>query len=195
MIINSLAIIFIFATLSCTDPEVAKKEHFNSGLAHLEKNEMSAAIIEFKNAIQIDPTYADAYFQLGKAYIKGEKAEAAITAFEKAVELKPAFEEESAILLARAYAMKGEFDTALDKLDAVLKEEADNALLHDTLGAIYLGKQDTVKSRVHLEKALEFDPMLVSAHINIDWYRLLYLLVELVLEQAKPLLPVPLHLL
>ncbi len=42
----------------CSNPEKEKAEAFDKAMAYVEKGENKAAIIELKNAIQIDPKYA-----------------------------------------------------------------------------------------------------------------------------------------
>ena len=161
------AFIFLLSALSCTDPVASKKKHYNNGLAHLETKDISTAIIEFKNVIQIDPMHADAYFHLGKAYLLAGKFDSAIMAFEKATDINPSIEKDSGLFLARAYMMTGELDKALVKLNTVSKEKAGDAEVLNVFGSIYLRKKETVKAKDYFNKALKANPMLVSSHINL----------------------------
>ncbi len=54
-----------------------KEEHWNTGCAYLDKGQYEAAVSEFKEAINIDPIYADAHCGLGRAYLAQGNLEAA----------------------------------------------------------------------------------------------------------------------
>ena len=118
-ILCAAALIFFLSSLSCTDPVTTRNKHFNKGLAHNESNNINAAIIEFKNAVQIDPMHVESYVQLGKAYLLAGKINAAIETFEKASDINPSIIEDLEVPLARSYMMKGELDKALDRLNAI----------------------------------------------------------------------------
>ena len=56
---------------SCSgDPTVRKRQHLQKGQEYLTSGQVNAAVIEFKNAIQIDPNFAEGYYALGLAYLK-----------------------------------------------------------------------------------------------------------------------------
>jgi Tfp pilus assembly protein PilF len=50
---------------SCGSMEDKKTKYFERGNAFFEKDDYVKARMEFKNAIQIDPRYAEAYYMLG----------------------------------------------------------------------------------------------------------------------------------
>src|SRR5512141_1586041 len=55
--------------LGCSeDPEVKKQRHFSRGEEYLSKHNFDEAIIEFRNAIQVAPRFAEAHNRLGRAY-------------------------------------------------------------------------------------------------------------------------------
>ena len=47
------------------DPEKKKAVHYEKAMAYVQEKNPSAAIIELRNAIQLDPKYAEARNQLG----------------------------------------------------------------------------------------------------------------------------------
>ena len=59
----------MFVASSCQNKEAKKEaqkqEHYQKGLTFKQEGKLSEAIIEFKNAIQQDPNFANAYYQLG----------------------------------------------------------------------------------------------------------------------------------
>ena len=65
MIRSFIRNVFIFGTMlalaGCSGPDAKKAKFFAKGKELLEKGDLVKAKLEFKNAIQIDPKYADAY--------------------------------------------------------------------------------------------------------------------------------------
>ena len=86
-----LAVIFTIALLfsGCSDPEKKKVAHYNKGMEYVEKEEWKTAIAELKNAVLIDPKYADARYQLGLAYIKDNQPKNAFREMLRATSLNP----------------------------------------------------------------------------------------------------------
>ena len=56
--------------MACSGPEEKKLKFYNKGKALYEKGDYVKAKLEFKNAIQIDPKYADAYYMMGMIAFK-----------------------------------------------------------------------------------------------------------------------------
>ena len=54
---------------SCASDEEKKAAHFEKGLAYFEKGDYKAARLEFKNAIQIDAKYTQAYQKLASIWM------------------------------------------------------------------------------------------------------------------------------
>jgi cytochrome c-type biogenesis protein CcmH/NrfG len=78
--------------LGCSeDPEAKKQRHFSRGEEFLSKQKADEAIIEFRNAIQVAPAFAEGHNQLGRAYQRKSWMFDARSEFQKAIELKPDF--------------------------------------------------------------------------------------------------------
>ncbi len=60
--------LIILLLLGCSSADEKKNAHFQKGIEYHEKGDTSAAILEFKNAVQIDPKFAEAYAELAFAY-------------------------------------------------------------------------------------------------------------------------------
>jgi len=64
-------------------------DKFNDGITAFNKNDMDTAIALFKESLQLDPNWADSYFQLGMSQLnKGLNAEAIVN-LNKYLELQP----------------------------------------------------------------------------------------------------------
>jgi len=78
MMIKKIALTFLTAfiaimMLACESPEEKKMNAFNRGEAFYEKGKYAEAKLEFKNAIQVDPEFTEAYYKLGMAEFKQGK--------------------------------------------------------------------------------------------------------------------------
>src|SRR5450755_2659293 len=69
-LVLTLTIVAALLTGCSRDPTVRKQKYFESGQRYYEKGQYREAAIQFSNAIQQDPRYADAHFQLGRTYLK-----------------------------------------------------------------------------------------------------------------------------
>ena len=67
----------------------AADRHLNRGIALLEKQEVDAAIAEFKAAINVKPNFAAAFNAMGLALERKGEGLAAVESFRKATELDP----------------------------------------------------------------------------------------------------------
>ena len=56
---------------SCTrDPNVRKRRFLESGNRYSKQGKLREAAIQYANAVQIDPRFAEAHYQLGETYLK-----------------------------------------------------------------------------------------------------------------------------
>src|ERR1700685_280372 len=86
----SLLILALAFLAGCSrDPNVRKVKYLNSGEKYLSKGKLNEAIIEFRNALEIDPRYAAAHYQLARAYVSFRNPEAAYREFQETVTLDP----------------------------------------------------------------------------------------------------------
>lgn len=95
MLINRLAsITFIFILVvsfsGCSSPEKKKEQHYMKAMEYIKKDETSAAVLELRNAIQIDPKYAEARYQLGLLYLKQNDPRNAFAELQRTASLDPA---------------------------------------------------------------------------------------------------------
>ena len=76
-------------TACSRDPNTRKQKYLQSGQRYFEKGQYSEAAIEFVNALQIDPNYAQAHYQLAETYLKTQQPTRAYQEFVRTVELQP----------------------------------------------------------------------------------------------------------
>ena len=76
------------ATASCS-PEKRKARYLARGEEAMQKSKYAEASILFRQALQVDPRFVEAYYQLGLASIKLHQGKSAYDALERAAELAP----------------------------------------------------------------------------------------------------------
>src|SRR5215471_5412152 len=71
------------------DPNVRKQKYFESGQRYFDKGQYREAIIQFKNAVQIDSTYGNAHYRLAQTFLKLEQWSSAYQELGRTIELQP----------------------------------------------------------------------------------------------------------
>src|ERR1700735_2899196 len=71
------------------DPQKAKAKYLASGQSYMKDGKYGDAVIEFRNALRLDPRFVDAYYQLAQADLAQNDWNAAYTSLEKAIDLDP----------------------------------------------------------------------------------------------------------
>jgi tetratricopeptide (TPR) repeat protein len=146
-----LCVLLILALAAgCSGPEEKKLKFLNKGKELYEKGQYTEAKLEFKNALQIDPKYAEAYYMFGMAEMKTGNPRGAYGNFLKTVELDPNHLR-AQLELGRLFLGARMLDKAQEKVDVVLKAEPKNEEGLLLQSAIYLVKQEPAKARSLLE--------------------------------------------
>lgn len=85
-----VSLILLFFSACKKKTEEAKK-HFDLGVQYEEQKQPEDAIRELKQALQLDPNYADAHYHLGVIYHNLDAYGSAIQEYEKVVSIDPEF--------------------------------------------------------------------------------------------------------
>lgn len=89
-IISLLLLLSMLPALGCQITSLPSEKHYKNGTALVIDGEHEEAIVELDKAIELDPEYADAYYNRGLAYNNSGEIAKAISAYEKCVELSNA---------------------------------------------------------------------------------------------------------
>ena len=73
----------------CASDEDKKASHFKKGQEYFAAGDFKKALIEYKNAVQIDPKLITAWINLTSAYTMNEEDAKAVNAARQAVTLEP----------------------------------------------------------------------------------------------------------
>ncbi len=148
----------IAGSSSCSrDVEGAKRGYIARGDRFVAEQKVDAAIIEYRNAVQQDPRFGEAYRKLFSAYLsRGEVLEAARAAV-TAAELLPDAPD-AQIEAGGAMLLLGKFGEAKKYANAVLAKDADNVRARVLLGNAIAGLKDIASAIREFEEAIRLDP-------------------------------------
>ncbi len=103
--------------------------------------------------------------RIGDLYLKSGRRTEAIAYYEKAAQYNPS-DSESQTNLATAYLEQGRVDDAERVFKWVLTLE-DTAAANNGLGLVWIQRQNPAEARQYFEKAIQLDPDLVEAQLNL----------------------------
>ncbi len=140
----TLAVLIAFALLltGCqTSPEKKKLNHYNKGVEYLQKGEAQSAVLELKNAIEIDGNFADAHYQLGLAYLNLREYDKATIAFGNAASNDPTNIDARLQIANYYYTQQQDYLKAQQELENILHDYPNNAEVYAALGSVYYSQE------------------------------------------------------
>jgi protein O-mannosyl-transferase len=128
---------------------------------------LDEAIARFREALRLEPGYADAHFDLGLALSKNPgRREEAISHYEEALRLEPSFVE-AHNNFGNALMSEGRTSEAITQFEDALSLEPDHVNAHYNLGNALSAMGRTPEAIAQYEEALRLDPGHVEAHFNM----------------------------
>jgi tetratricopeptide (TPR) repeat protein len=154
----ALAVGLALATSGCSrDPEARKRDFMMRGDRYMSENNFSAAILEYRNALQQDARYVDGYRKLALAFIRAGEIDSAfratMTAANIATDDLDLQTEAGALLL---YASK--FEEAKATAQRILAISPHDVRGHILLGNATAGLNDVDTAVAQFEEAIRLDP-------------------------------------
>ena len=149
--------LFLLSVSGCSgSKEEAANRYLDSGIELFEEGELSKASLELRNALQIDPKLANAYFYLALISEKDQNWKALFRNLSKVEQLDPNHVE-AKVKLAYLMLLAKQADTALEKADFILALDKDNAEAFAIKASAYLQKELYDVAMEYIGKAIEQD--------------------------------------
>ena len=148
--------------LGCESDEARLTSHVERGEAYLEDEAYAEAIIEFKNAKQLDPNDAEIHFKLSQALLNSGDVKEGFWELRETVRLDPS-NHEAKIQFAGLSILGGELEEALQRADEVIAQDGTNWQALILKGQAHEGLQDLEAARAAYEKAAEVAPEELNA--------------------------------
>jgi tetratricopeptide (TPR) repeat protein len=133
------------------------KEHVEKGNQYFAQKQFSSADNEYRQAIQINPDFADAYYRLGLLQSQQEHPTAAGQCLAHAVDLDPK-NVDARLHLGDLQVSSTQYAEARQQAEAVLQQDGKNAGAHRLLGQVALHQMRYVAAENELKQAIVLDP-------------------------------------
>lgn len=150
--------------LIAADPE-NPMGYYELGQALERSNKYDEAMAVYRSAIEKHVETSSLLSRLGDLYLRGGDKAKALAMYEQASRLDP-MNQESQTNLATIYLESGRIDEAERVLQVVVANAA-YAPAYNALGLAAIQRQNPAAARGNFEKAVEFDPDLVEAQLNL----------------------------
>ena len=153
------------ALLGCST-DAAKRRHFDKGRQYVASNQLSEAILEFRNALQQDPNWGEARFALAEAYDADAQPERAYREYVRAADLLP--RDATAQLKAARYQLRAKLlEDARSRTEKLLTIEPDNVDGLITLADVMVAMGDHEGALAQVEKAIAIDPSRSRSYLSL----------------------------
>jgi len=154
------------ALAACSNPEKQKRQHFEKGNQYSAEKRDDFAVVEYANAVQIDPKFGEARLRLAETYERMHNLTSAFPEYIRAADALPGNREVQlkaiqVLLLARR------FDDAKARVSALLTknpQDVDALLLHANA---MVGLRDPAGAIAEIEEALKVNPDSSRAFVNL----------------------------
>jgi tetratricopeptide (TPR) repeat protein len=184
LLLLPILILFLCGVSSCT--EYRAKRHYEKGLTALAAEKTSEAVIEFKNAVKLDPDHTDALYQLGVTYLKlGGQGNISngYNAFSSVITKKPAHVS-AHLKLGEILLLQKDTKEALKQSLFVIQKEPKNAEGRLLYARIKVRDRNLSEAKAEYQKAISLDPKQLPAYN--EWATILVL--ERKFEEAETVL-------
>ena len=164
-----LGFLAVFLAGCSRDPNVRKQKYFESGERYFSKGKYREAIIQYRNATEVDGAFAAAHYQLAQSYLKLQDWQHAYAELSRTVELQP--ENYKARLdMGNLLVLDGQPDhlkAAQDQLDVLMEKQPSEADTHILAASILSRKQVFDGAIAELQKAIALAPARGDAYYDL----------------------------
>jgi len=155
-----------FCTSCSRDPNVRKQKYFDSGEKYFAQGKYREAVIQYSNAVLIDPRFAQAHFQLSQTYLKLGDTSRAFQELSRTVELAPdnyRAHTDIANLLVTVRNPDGSgsqdaLKQAKPHLDLLREKVSNNPETHEAWANYYAAQNDLISATQEAQQAINLDP-------------------------------------
>jgi tetratricopeptide (TPR) repeat protein len=157
------------------DPKTRKQKYFSSGEKYFGEARYHEAVIQYSNAVQIDPRFADAHAKLAQAYLKLGDSSHAFQELNRTVELAPNNYRAQIDLTNLLISVRNPdgspvpdmLQQAKTHLDLLSKEQPDNAETHAAWANYYAAINDLATATQEMQHAIKLDPNRADSYLML----------------------------
>ncbi len=148
------------------DPNVRKQKYLESGQRYFEKAKYREAAIQYSNAIQVDPRFADAHYHLGLTYLRLGEPNRAYQELQRTIEIDPA-NYAARVDIANMLIAAKFYKEAQEQLDILIAKQPDSPDVHSALANFKARQGDLPGALQEMQKAISLDPNRSEAFLNL----------------------------
>ena len=141
-------------SFACGGPEEKRMKFFEKGKALYDKGDYVKARLELKNAVQIDPNFAQGYYYLGLVEMKDRNYRQAFGFYSKAIELDPKLVD-AQIGGGPALPCEPGSGKALEKAELVLAADPENVTAATLKASVLMSEKKEAEARQILNGLLD----------------------------------------
>jgi len=151
-----LVLVIAFASSGCRSPEQKFRAHMERGQLYRQQGKLNEALLEYRNALQLNPKSADVNFEIAQVLSADQKYSEALFYYREAYRLDPkrldaGMAEASLLIIASP-------DEAKALIDEVIEKNPTYAPAHNRRADCLITKQDLDGALAAAQKAAELDP-------------------------------------
>jgi tetratricopeptide (TPR) repeat protein len=151
------------------DPNVRKQKYFESGERYFEKGKYREAVIQYRNATEVDGAFAAAHYKLAESYLKLQDWQRAYQELTRTLELQPdnykAHLEAANLLIAAGQA--DQVKTAQDHVDVLMDKQPNDPDTHVAQASILEKEKRFNEALAEMQKAVALAPSRGDAYYNL----------------------------
>jgi cellulose synthase operon protein C len=151
------------------DPNVRKQKYFESGERYFEKSKYREAVIQYRNATEVDGSFAAAHFKLAESYMKLQDWQRAYQEFTRTVELQPD-NYKAHLEIANLLIAAGQIDqlkTAQDHVAILMDKQPNDPDTHVAQANILAREKRFNEAIAEVQKALALAPSRGDVYYNL----------------------------
>jgi tetratricopeptide (TPR) repeat protein len=167
--VRLLLVGFLIAVLltGCTrDPNVRKQKFLESGNRYRDQGKLREAAIQYLNAVQVDPRFAEAHYQLGEICLKLKNDNCAGEHLSRAVELEPGIYR-AQIDLANLLIHYGQLKLAQPHLEVLRETQPNNPDTHLAWASFYAAQDKLASALQEMQQGVAADPSRSESYLNL----------------------------
>jgi tetratricopeptide (TPR) repeat protein len=160
-----LLCLIIIGSGCSADPNVKKQKYLESGNRYFEKAQYREAVIQFSNAVQVDPRFAAAHFRIAESYLKMKVWSDAYRELERTVELDPTNIKAEVDLAGMLIGSKA-YDRAQQTLDSIFKLDPNSSDGHALLANLNRAQGKQKAAVKEMQQAISIDPRRADYYVQ-----------------------------
>jgi tetratricopeptide (TPR) repeat protein len=139
------------------------------GNSDLAKNDLVSANLEYSDALELIPDYAEAHYGLATVYELGSEFDRAIVEYRAAIKARPEYAEAHYGLGSLLFYSKEQYDAGIAELRVAIKWRPSYAEAHDELGEALYSKGQYDAAIAEFRNAIALKPDLQTAHNSLGF--------------------------